>query len=211
MKENKNYTFLTSCFSECNSIANINLLNDFNINYPIDFHGYNDVTKKEFYQYKKLLGLLEINDPEEKLSEEIYLKIKQRIVNDFNRLSNFLKSIEIEIDKTVFISIGNSMESYGFMLKNVFPDLKIEHIKASRTLKDNILKHVKSEAKKDEIFIEYFDQRTSELVEKYENIKNVIYIDTFGAGETMSTMFYPFIKNGLNKFPEITIFSACLL
>ncbi len=199
------YNFL-SITKETNSNL-LNFDNDFDINTAVEFSLNNKITEAEQKEYNLLIEYLGMYIPNKKLTLEKYNKSKERIKKDFSRVLENFEKIDISKDKTLFITIGNSMESYGYMLHIVFPEIEIRHIKVSRTLKDNVEKLVGKEQRK-QIFQKYFSQKITAFLEGLEGIKNIVLVDTFGAGETTATIINPFIYTGL---PNYKIYIACLL
>jgi len=199
------YNFL-SITKERNSDL-LNFDNDFDINTPIEFSLNHKISEDEQQDYNSLIEYLGMYIPEKKLTLKKYNITKQRIKKDFTRALENLKKIDIQKNETLFVSIGNSMESYGYMLHIIFPEIKIKHIKVSRTLKDNVEKLVGEEQRK-QIFQKYFYQKINTFLGDLQGIRNIVLIDTFGAGETTATIINPFIYKGLESY---NIYIACLL
>jgi hypothetical protein len=205
------YKIYTKPETEITSIENNCLTYDFEINEPVDFN-YDHRLQPEFLdQYLEALHCLDLNNPANKINNEVFTSIKRRVYTDMARLGKSLKEMNFfNINKLLFITIGNSMESYGYLIQKTFPGYKTGHIKVSRTLKDNVEKTIGKDNRND-LFNQYFHQKINEIIQKYAGIEAVIIIDTFGAGETMSTILHPFIKKGLENFPNLRIFPAVLL
>jgi hypothetical protein len=205
------YTFFTRPETSISSLENKDILNDFDINNPVDFNANHILKTEVLNQYLEALNIIGIENPSIKINSNMFEAVKKRIHADFTRLLNALNEMKsCSLENVLFITIGNSMESYGYILNKVFPQYKIGHVKVSRTLKDNVENYL-GETNRIILFQHYFQQKISEIIQKYYRIEIVVIIDTLGAGETMSTILYPFIKKGLTENPSIRIIPACLL
>jgi hypothetical protein len=205
------FTIFTKQNIDLSSIENRCFSNDFDINEPVDFNVNHLLEKDVLVDCQRALKIVGIKDPTGRIDQEAYQSIKNRIFEDAGRLISALDTMGFcHLEQVLFVTIGNSMESYGFVLSRLFKDYHIGHIKVSRTLKDAVERGLGKDGRF-ELFNEYFCQKIIEIIERFGSIETVVIIDTFAAGETMSTILHHFVHQGIKYRPGLKIFPACLL
>ena len=179
---------------------------NFDINSPLllkamSGKGMENLTPEQIQELRELLKSQNLADPLLKMDEKAVLDASATVHADFERLNESLGKLGISSDEVLYLTMGNSMEAYNYVLKEQNPDKNFQHVKISRAALRNTSQ---------EMIVDYFKQEITRAVGNNSKIKYTVIIDTFASGQSFDAMVSPLMKANLRINQMSAIIPACL-
>ena len=173
---------------------------DFDINQPVLFTNSENTFSPD--DLESALKLLNPDALKVKINTKTLMRARDQIGSDFKRLKENLKTLGIADEEVLFVTLGNSMESYGYVLKEQNPGNLFHHVKISRTTLTTT---------STEDVIGYLKQEMVEAIGKNSKIRYTVFIDTFDRGESYDSIMAPLVQAAIQINQMKTLIPACLL